>query len=138
MSLPSPQNPDRYRARPFLLLIDCYVMDVIGQLPPQQRAALEKLEPRLQETFGCAGSWREVVEAQMGFMPMVALQIEMAWTAYQEFARSAGRESIAGEFVREFVAQNFPQLLEDDAAPAAPTAAPAAGPAARPKRTRKR
>lgn len=127
-------NVDRYKAQPFLLLMDCYVLDAIGQLSPQQRAGLEKLEPKLQETFGVAGRWREVVEAQMGFMPTVALQIEMAWAAYQEHESSAGRNSSAGDFVRGFVAQNFPALLEEDvAAPKRKTTATGS-----PKRARKR
>jgi hypothetical protein len=128
------QSPERYRANPFLLLLDCYVLDAIGQLPPRQRTALEQLEPRLQETFGSAGSWREVVEAQLGLAPTVALQIEMTWGAYQELAAAAGRASEAGDFVRAFVAQNFPALLEDDAASPSSTAAPGA----KPKRKRRR
>jgi hypothetical protein len=64
----------------------------------------------------------------------VALEIEMAWTSYREVDASAGRERLAGEFVREFVAQNFPALLDDQA----PSSAKASTPAARPKRTRKR
>lgn len=134
VSTPSSQNPDRYQDNPFLLLMDCYVLDAVGQLPPQQRSALEKLEPRLREAFGCGGGWREVLEAQMGFVPTVALQIEMAWTAYQELAAAAGRASVAGDFVREFVAQNFPALVQDDA----PSPADNGAPAAKPKRARKR
>jgi hypothetical protein len=127
-------DANRYQGNPFLLLMDCYVLDAIGQLTQQQRSALERLEPRLQEAFGCEGSWREVLEAQMGLMPSVALQIEMAWTAYQELAAAAGGASVANEFVREFVAQNFPALLQDgDSA-----TQDAAARGAKPKRARKR
>jgi hypothetical protein len=125
---------DRYQASPFLRLLDCYVLDAIGELGQQQREALEKLEPKLHATFGGGGGWREVVETQMGLMPTVALGIEMAWTTYREVEASAGREGIAGEFVRAFVAQNFPALLEDDA----PASARKSAPGARAKRTTKR
>jgi hypothetical protein len=128
----SPQAA-RYQASPFLLLLDCYVLDAIGELAQQQREALEKLEPKLHATFGCGGSWREVVETQLGLMPTVAFDMEMAWAAYQEAMASAGGTSSAGEFVREFVAQNFPALLGDDAPGSAETKAPGA----KARRTRK-
>jgi hypothetical protein len=111
---PSPV-PDRYKDRPLLRLLDCYVLDVIGELPQEQRQTLERLEPRLHEVFGSAGSWRDIVEEQMGFVPAVTLGIETLWAAFQQNEGRLGKKNLAGEFVREFVAQNFPEVDEDAA-----------------------
>ena len=107
-------SADRYEGRPMLRLLDCYILDVIGQLPPQQQATLEKLEPTLAETFGTSGRWQEIVEEQMGLLPSVTLGIETLWVSYQADEERLGRQAKAGEFVREFVDQNFPGLFEDE------------------------
>ena len=109
-------EPDRYQNRPLLRLLDCYILDVIGELPARQQEILRTLEPKLQETFGTPGDWREIVAAQMGFLPSVPLSIEALWTAFQQDEQRLGREASASDFVRQFVAQNFPDL-DDDSPP---------------------
>jgi len=109
MSTDPQGTPDRYKDRPLLRLLDCYILDVIGELPKQQKEVLEKLEPRLHEVFGSTGSWREIVEVQMGFVPSVPLGIETVWASFQENEQRLGRKPSPAEFVREFVAQNFPE-----------------------------
>ena len=107
-------NEDRYRDRPLLRLLDCYVLDVIGELPPQQQATLKKLEPTLRKTFAAAGSWQEIVAEQMGMLPSVTLGIETLWAGFQADEERLGRQARPADFVREFVAQNFPGMLEDE------------------------
>jgi len=103
-------NPDRYEGRPLLRLLDCYILDAIGELPPQQKATLEKLEPTLQETFASTGHWQEIVEEQMGLLPSVALGIQTLWAGFQADDERLGRQARPADFVREFVAQNFPDM----------------------------
>jgi hypothetical protein len=114
MSTDPQATPDRYKDRPLLRLLDCYILDVIGELPKQQKEVLEKLEPRLHEVFGTTGSWREIVEEQMGFVPSVTLGIETVWAGFQTNEQRLGRKPSPAEFVREFVAQNFPETEGDD------------------------
>jgi hypothetical protein len=95
-------------------LLDCYVLDAIGELPPPQKATLEKLEPKLQETFDSTGHWQVIVEEQMGLLPSVTLGIETLWAGFRADEERLGRQAKPGDFVREFVAQNFPGMLEDD------------------------
>lgn len=105
---------DRYRDRPLLRLLDCYVLDVIGELPAAQQATLEKLEPKLRETFDSAGRWQDIVEEQMGLLPSVTLGIETLWAGFQADEERLGRQARPADFVREFVAQNFPGLFDED------------------------
>lgn len=114
MSVARKIDSDRYKDRPLLRLLDCYILDAIGQLPAQQEEALKRLEPGLQEAFGSQGGWREIVEEHVGFLPSAAMQMEIVWAGYQEMQKEQGGEIVPAEFVRGFVAQNFPSLVEDD------------------------
>ena len=114
MSIDRPVDQDRYKNNPFLRLLDCYILDAIGELRPEHKAALKKLEPKLRKTFHAKGSWRQIVEDRMGFLPTVAVNIEMSWAGYLESEERLGREVAADSFVRDFVAQNFPALAEND------------------------
>lgn len=97
----------RYAKRPFLRLIDCYVLDAIGQLDDDQRAALTRMEPKLATVFGIEGSWSEIVEKQMEFPASLRTQIRGIWGRYLDFARQTGRSVDPGEFVVQFVDNNF-------------------------------
>jgi hypothetical protein len=48
----------------------------------------------------------------MGFVPAISLQIEMLWAAYQEDEKRLGAQVTAARFVRDFVAQNFPEMTQ--------------------------
>ena len=58
---------NRYSGKPLLRLIECYVLDVVGQLDNQQRATLEAMEPKLQSLYKSGGTWRQIVAEQMNF-----------------------------------------------------------------------
>ena len=104
---------DRYQGRPLLRLLDCYILDTIGELPPQQKETLQKLEPRLQQAFGSAGDWRSIVEEQTGLLPSAALAMETLWAGFQQTEQRLGNQARPADFVREFVDQNFPGLFDD-------------------------
>lgn len=107
------QMADRYSKNPFLRLVDCYVLDAIGQLPSVQQATLEQLEPRFRKTLNAQGGWREMVETRMQFSADVKAQIREFWAGYKGAASQQGVEANAIEFVVDFVNQNFPFLLEE-------------------------
>lgn len=82
-------TPERYRGKPFLRLIDCYVLEVIGQLDPQQRETLKNLEPQLRQVYNESGTWQQVVRAQTELPPQ-----EKILEAWQEWKRK-GREHVS-------------------------------------------
>ena len=100
----------RYDGKPFLRLLDCYVLDAIDQLDEAQRAVLESLEPQLEKTFGSSGAWQNAVAQQMAFSDEVPDKIRLFWDDYLERARTENRAASPGGFVAEFVATNFPDL----------------------------
>ncbi len=97
----------RYEGRPFLRLLDCYVMRAIGQLDDVQAEALRAIEPKLAELYGGDGVWHEVVASQMDFPDDIEANIAHVWIAARMKAEELGVEIDAARFTREFVDLNF-------------------------------
>ena len=64
---------DIYEGKPFLKLLDAYVLDAIGALDADSDAALTAQEPTFHALFGGTGDWRTIVVQRM--------QFPMAWRA---------------------------------------------------------
>ena len=107
-------SQDRYVGRPLLRLLDCYILDSIGELPQAQKDTLHKIEPMLQKSFDSVGDWRAIVEEQLGLLPSVALGMEALWAGFQQDEERLGNKARPSDFVRAFVDQNFPGLFDDE------------------------
>ena len=107
-------SQDRYDGRPLLRLLDCYILDTIGELPQAQQETLQRIEPNLQQAFGSTAGWRGIVEEQMGLLPSVALGMETLWANFQQDEQRLGNHAKPSDFVRAFVDQNFPGLVDDE------------------------
>jgi hypothetical protein len=97
----------RYDGRPFLRFLDCYVLDAIGALEDQQRAALEAMEPKLAATFNSTGTWQQMVAAQMEFPETLPETIRSIWENGKAKAGKLGISVDPDEFTRQFVDTNF-------------------------------
>lgn len=101
--------PDRYTGKPFLRLLDCYVMDAIGVLDPDDDAALKAAEPQFHRMFGATGSWREIVVSRMNFPPGMAGAIRELWEKGRpRFIAQNGFEPNPWDFTIQFVDTKFP------------------------------
>lgn len=101
---------DRYDGRPFLKLLDSYVLWAAGELEPENELALVKMTPKLQEVYASSGSWQEIVEAQMDLPDSAAASIKAMWSrnlARVETAGEHGEHLDAGEWARRVVDENF-------------------------------
>jgi len=87
------------------------VLDTIGQLGDEQRAALERMEPKLREIYKTDGGWAQIVARQMDFPDELAQQIQGIWRGYGEQAARQGIEPNANEFVIQFIDRNFPDSV---------------------------
>jgi len=101
---------DRYAGKPFLKLLECYVLDAIGQLDDQQRSALQLMEPKLSKIYSMDGTWLEIVSKQMDIPESLPLQIRDIWEKYLAQAKDRGVAVSPNEFVMGFVDQNFPDI----------------------------
>ncbi|MBD9458359.1 hypothetical protein IB241_11745 [Pseudomonas sp. PDM05] len=98
----------RYEGKPFLRLLECYVLAAIGELSDEQQATLRAMEPKLHEVYGTSGSWQSVIEVQMDFPATVADKIRAIWQANVEKFANAGTAINAEDFAQHFVDTNFP------------------------------
>lgn len=73
----------RYAGKPFLRLVECYILDRIGQLDGKQRAALEGMTPKLRATYNGDGTWQDIVVAQMEFNDSFDSQVHASWDSYR-------------------------------------------------------
>ncbi|MET0370567.1 MAG: hypothetical protein ABW039_04225 [Sphingobium sp.] len=100
---------DRYEGKPFLRLLDCYIMDAIGHLDPAQDAQLTALEPKFREVFGAVGDWRQIVEHRMDFAEGMQDAVRQVWEAgTARFIAEQGHDPDPAEFTRIFVDSKFP------------------------------
>lgn len=98
---------DRYAGKPFLRLLECYVLNAIGQLDAQQAESLRRMEPKLANLYGTQGSWVEIVSSQMDFPATLPAQINAIWEKGLLQARQQGMAIDPNEFAMAFVDENF-------------------------------
>lgn len=97
----------RYDGRPFLRLLDCYVLRAIGQLDEAQDAALQAIEPQLGELYGKESTWFEAVADQMQFPEDIEASIQQLWVATLTKAEEMDMQVDPSDFTRQFVDMNF-------------------------------
>jgi hypothetical protein len=98
---------DRYRHKPFLRLLECYVLKAIGELDTQQEQVLERMAPKLSVLYGEVGSWLEIVRLQMDFSANLPWQIRDVWDRTLSQAALKGVVVDPIEFATNFVDENF-------------------------------
>lgn len=101
---------NRYAGKPFLRLLECYVLNAIDQLDDTQRATLSQMEPKLAAVCNMEGSWLEIVISQMDLPETLPKQVMNFWLQYLDQAKSQGISVEPNEFAMSFVDQNFPDV----------------------------
>lgn len=101
-----PQPVDRYAGKPFLKLVDSFVLKCIGELDPSQEALLVAMTPKLHATFSTTGTWEEIVIERLHFPANVRDSISAMWSKNEEIAKQNGVTLVPMQFVEMFVADN--------------------------------
>jgi hypothetical protein len=101
----------RYDGKPFLRLLDCYILKAIGHLDPQHNEGLRKMEPKLASIYGTALPWDRIVADQMEFPNTFPEEIRRAWDGYLTWSRQNGIAADPEEFVAKFMESNFPEIV---------------------------
>jgi len=101
-----PQPVDRYAGKPFLKLVDSFVLKCISQLDSSQEILLLQMTPKLQEVYSSNGTWEEIVVAQLHFPSNINEAIQAMWFKNQDIAKQNGVALTPMQFVEMFVANN--------------------------------
>ena len=99
---------NRYDGKPFLKLLDSYVLWSIGHLDNVSAAGLEHMVPKLQQVYGCDGTWQDIVALQMELPDTLPATIKRIWENGSAKALAQGWSVDPLEFSRQFVDTNFP------------------------------
>jgi len=99
---PTVKWPERYRGKPLLVLLENYVLDVIGELPPNHRENLLEVTRRLWggETDS---DWKAAMRRELGFGESVDNDIHHNWQRFRAAADERGEPADSHEFARAFV-----------------------------------
>jgi hypothetical protein len=103
-----PQPADRYAGKPFLKLVDSFVLKCIDELDPAQEALLVQMTPRFQGIYSSTGSWDQIVQSEMHFPPNIRSLIRELWAKNQAIATTRGEILAPMRFVEMFVENNVP------------------------------
>lgn len=100
---------DRYAGKPFLKLLDAYVVDAIGHMDGATELELLVMEPQMRSALGLSGDWRSLVEQRMRFPEGMKGAIREVWDKGRvKFIAANGREPDPIEFTMHFVDTKFP------------------------------
>lgn len=97
----------RYDGKPFLRLLECYILSCVDQLSETDRRNLESMEPKLQSIYGVPGDWRQITASVVGFDAGLDANIRTLWGQNSKLAASHGEELLPEDFARMVVDQNF-------------------------------
>jgi hypothetical protein len=97
---PTAKWPERYRGRPIILVLEAYVLDTLGELPPR----MQELVPELvQRAFGgSGGDWKATVRQQLRWKPEMDQAILDDWKRYQAKAEKEGQVANSLDFAQQF------------------------------------
>ena len=104
-----PPQVDRYDGRPFLRLLDSYVLHVAGLLDDESLRRLKEMEPKLVQTYDHPPglTWDEAVEAEMQFGPTLAPAVRDLWNQTVQKAAASGAEPDPLVWAQQVVDKNF-------------------------------
>jgi hypothetical protein len=108
--LPSPEaEPQRYRGRPLLIVLENYVLAAIGELPADKYAGVGQL---VQKVFGGGADWMQTVREQLHLGETLDDALRQMWAKNQAIAQQNAVVLQPEQFAKMVADQNFAQLID--------------------------
>ena len=102
-----PPQADRYAGKPFLKLVDSFVLKCIGELDSESETRIREMEPKLRQVYQTDGTWDEIVIAELHFNPDIRTAIRDLWMKNQAIAKQQHVTLTPMQFVEMFVDKNI-------------------------------
>ncbi|KLI63296.1 hypothetical protein [Aurantiacibacter marinus] len=100
---------DRYEGKPFLKLLDSYVLAAIGHLDDPTEKWLVEAEPYFRDIFGAEGSWKDIVEQRLKMPEGGSAAILEVWEKGAiKYREHTGEDPHPVNFTHTLVDTNFP------------------------------
>ena len=101
-------EPNRYAGRPLLIVLENYVLDCIGELPPDKQGSARSV---VQRVWAGGEDWKATVRAQLHLEPSVEEALRGMWSRNQELAKQHDEPLHPIQFAKMVVDQNFAHLI---------------------------
>ena len=98
---------NRYQDKPLLRLLECYILDAIGELSDIHKHNLDAITPKLQKTYNKPGDWKEIIEQVMNITTEKKEAINKIWLKNQLIAEQSDEILDSENFAQMFVDRNF-------------------------------
>ena len=101
-------EPERYAGRPLLVVLENYVLDCIGELPPDKQAAVRSI---VQRVWGGGDDWKATVRGQLHLEASMDESLRGMWSRNQERAKQNNQQLHPVQLAKMVVDQNFAHLI---------------------------
>jgi len=101
-------EPARYEGRPLLVILENYVLDCIGALPPDKQ---QEVAAVVRRVWG-GTDWKESVRLEFELPESLDDGIRAMWARNQDIARQNRTQLHPVQFAKMFVDANFAHLFE--------------------------
>jgi hypothetical protein len=102
-------EPERYAGRPLLIVLENYVLDCIGELPPDRQALARSVVLRV---WGGSEDWKATVRLQLQLELSMDEALRGMWSRNQEVAKQHNQELHGVQFAKMIVDENFAHLID--------------------------
>lgn len=91
----------RYGENPIYLFFEDYILDVMGELPPEKSEKYQEMN--LQSVFNAESSeWKEVIQETLNLSDTIEIAILDLWYRNREIGRKEGMEYEPRQFAIDF------------------------------------
>lgn len=110
MPVPSVEaEPERYEGRPLLILLENYVLDVLGEVDAGKQQSLREMT---QKVFGGGEDWRETLRETLHLDSTTDESLLELWERNQQIAANANISLHPIQFAKMVADTNFVPLIE--------------------------
>ncbi|MDB4950724.1 MAG: hypothetical protein JWM27_3373 [Gemmatimonadetes bacterium] len=103
---PLPRQPSRNAGKPVNLLLESYVLDLIGHLPADKSEGLAQMAPKLRQALSTqAREWRGMLRETLHLSDTFEVAVLDLWIRNGEIAATAGSLLDPEDFAEMFVEQ---------------------------------
>jgi hypothetical protein len=101
-------DPARYQGRPLVIVLENYILDCIGKLPPESSVELARL---MQQGLGGGADWKQTIRDMLQLDAKLDQELRDLWTRNEALAREQGQELHPVQFARMVVDENFAAVV---------------------------
>ena len=101
-------DPARYQGRPLVIVLENYILDCIGKLPPGSSQELAKL---MQQALGGGPDWKQTIRDMLHLDARLDQELRDLWDRNEALAREQGQELHPVQFARMVVDENFADVV---------------------------